>query len=108
MLKSPYRAPVGVLLATASHGRSDAMTPDLAATPQVLVDFTSPPSMRHWLKTCRDRGIALLIGTTGLQRCIFRISRILIIAGKATSIVGFIKPFLCFRFAILIVVCHRV
>src|SRR5438105_5616350 len=43
------------------------ITPDLAATPQVLVDFTSPPSMRHWLKTCRDRGIAMVIGTTGLQ-----------------------------------------
>ena len=23
--------------------------------------------MRHWLKVCRDRGIAMVIGTTGLQ-----------------------------------------
>jgi 4-hydroxy-tetrahydrodipicolinate reductase len=40
---------------------------DLKATPQVLVDFTSPDSTRHWLKSCRDRGIAMVIGTTGLQ-----------------------------------------
>src|SRR6185436_15147445 len=26
----------------------------------------APTSMRHWLKTCRDRRIALVIGTTGL------------------------------------------
>src|SRR4051812_37039336 len=43
------------------------VTADLAATPGVLIDFTAPASMRHWLKTCRDRGIAMVIGTTGLQ-----------------------------------------
>ena len=43
-----------------------AVSADLKATPQVLIDFTSPDSMRHWLKTCRDRGIAMVIGTTGL------------------------------------------
>src|SRR5688572_11626663 len=43
------------------------LTFDLKATPQVLVDFSSPDSMRHWLKTCRDRGIAMVIGTTGLH-----------------------------------------
>jgi 4-hydroxy-tetrahydrodipicolinate reductase len=43
------------------------MSSDLRATPRVLIDFTSPAAMRHWLKTCRDRGIAMLIGTTGLQ-----------------------------------------
>jgi 4-hydroxy-tetrahydrodipicolinate reductase len=43
------------------------VTFDLKPTPQVLVDFTTPGSMRHWLKTCRDRGIAMVIGTTGLQ-----------------------------------------
>ena len=42
------------------------ITMDLRPTPAVLIDFSSPPSMRHWLKTCRDRGIAMLIGTTGL------------------------------------------
>lgn len=40
---------------------------DLRPTPQVLVDFTAPASMRHWLKVCRDRGIAMVVGTTGLQ-----------------------------------------
>jgi 4-hydroxy-tetrahydrodipicolinate reductase len=43
------------------------ITSDLRSTPQVLIDFTSPDSMRHWLKGCRDRGIAMVIGTTGLQ-----------------------------------------
>jgi 4-hydroxy-tetrahydrodipicolinate reductase len=43
------------------------ITSDLKPTPQVLIDFTGPASMRHWLKTCRDRGIAMVIGTTGLQ-----------------------------------------
>jgi 4-hydroxy-tetrahydrodipicolinate reductase len=43
------------------------ITQDLRPTPQVLIDFTIPASMRHWLKTCRDRGIAMVIGTTGLQ-----------------------------------------
>ncbi len=43
------------------------ITHDLKPTPQVLIDFTAPTATRHWLKTCRDRGIALVIGTTGLQ-----------------------------------------
>ena len=43
------------------------VTFDLRPTPDVLIDFTTPPAMRHWLKTCRDRGIAMVIGTTGLQ-----------------------------------------
>jgi 4-hydroxy-tetrahydrodipicolinate reductase len=43
------------------------ITFDLKATPQVLIDFTSPDSTRHWLKSCRDRGIGMVIGTTGLQ-----------------------------------------
>jgi len=43
------------------------ITFDLKPTPDVLIDFTTPAATRHWLKTCRDRGIALLIGTTGLQ-----------------------------------------
>lgn len=40
---------------------------ELKPTPQVMIDFTVPASTRHWLKTCRDRGIAMVIGTTGLQ-----------------------------------------
>src|SRR4051794_18524606 len=43
------------------------ITSDLRSPPQVLIDFTVPGSMRHWLKACRDRGIAMLIGTTGLN-----------------------------------------
>jgi 4-hydroxy-tetrahydrodipicolinate reductase len=43
-----------------------AITSDLRNTPQVLIDFTIPASMRHWLKACRDRQIAMLVGTTGL------------------------------------------
>ncbi len=45
---------------------------DMKPTPNVLIDFTAPAAMRHWLKTCRDRGIAMLIGTTGLQAPIRR------------------------------------
>ena len=41
---------------------------DLRPTPDVLIDFSAPPAMRHWLKTCRDRGIAMIIGTTGLHK----------------------------------------
>src|SRR5690242_18633813 len=43
------------------------VTADLRPTPQVLIDFTAPVSTRHWLKACRDRKIAMVIGTTGLQ-----------------------------------------
>jgi 4-hydroxy-tetrahydrodipicolinate reductase len=43
------------------------ITFDLRPTPDVLIDFTAPISTRRWLKTCRDRGIAMVIGTTGLK-----------------------------------------
>jgi len=43
------------------------LTFDLRPTPDVLIDFTAPAGMRHWLKTCRDRGIAMVVGTTGLH-----------------------------------------
>ncbi|MGE5612187.1 MAG: 4-hydroxy-tetrahydrodipicolinate reductase [Bacillota bacterium] len=43
------------------------ITFDLKPTPKVLIDFSHATSTRHWLKTCRDRGIAMVIGTTGLQ-----------------------------------------
>ena len=43
------------------------ITHDLRPMPQVLIDFTGPAGMRHWLKTCRDRKIAMLIGSTGLH-----------------------------------------
>ncbi len=40
---------------------------DLRPKPDVLIDFTLPVAMRHWLKTCRDREIAMVIGTTALK-----------------------------------------
>jgi 4-hydroxy-tetrahydrodipicolinate reductase len=40
---------------------------DLKPAPKILIDFAHPAATRHWLKTCRDRGIAMVIGTTGLQ-----------------------------------------
>jgi 4-hydroxy-tetrahydrodipicolinate reductase len=43
------------------------VTFDLKPTPTVLIDFTQATVMRHWLKTCRDRRIAMVIGTTGLR-----------------------------------------
>jgi 4-hydroxy-tetrahydrodipicolinate reductase len=43
------------------------ITSDLRPTPHMLIDFTVPPATRHWLKACRDRRIAMLIGTTALQ-----------------------------------------
>lgn len=42
------------------------VSPELKRTPAVLVDFTAPVAMRHWLEVCRDRGVAMVIGTTGL------------------------------------------
>jgi 4-hydroxy-tetrahydrodipicolinate reductase len=44
------------------------LTHDLKPTPDVLIDFSAPASMRHWLKTCRDRGVAMVVGTTGLHQ----------------------------------------
>jgi 4-hydroxy-tetrahydrodipicolinate reductase len=44
-----------------------AVTHDLKPTPNVLIDFTAAAGLRHWLKTCRDRKIAMIIGTTGLH-----------------------------------------
>lgn len=43
------------------------LSDDLLAAPDVLIDFSAPAAFRHWLKTCRDRKIAMLIGTTGLS-----------------------------------------
>jgi len=43
------------------------ITSDLKPTPRVLIDFSHAAATRHWLKMCRDRGIAMVIGTTGLQ-----------------------------------------
>lgn len=39
---------------------------DLSSKPDVLIDFSTLESSRQWLKTCADRGIPMLLGTTGL------------------------------------------
>lgn len=43
------------------------VTADLKASPAVLIDFTTPEAMRHWLQICRDKKISMVIGTTGLS-----------------------------------------
>lgn len=43
------------------------LTADLRPTPGALIDFSSPASMRNWIKICRERGIAMVVGTTGLH-----------------------------------------
>ena len=40
---------------------------ELTGNPKVLIDFTSPESMHHWIDVCRKRKIAMVIGTTGLK-----------------------------------------
>ena len=44
------------------------VTADLPTTrtPDVLIDFTTPAAMRHWLAVAVERRIAFLTGTTGL------------------------------------------
>ncbi len=39
---------------------------DVASEPRLLIDFTSPEGMRHWLDVCRKRKVAMVIGSTGL------------------------------------------
>ena len=43
-----------------------AITAEMNATPDVLIDFTHRSAMNHWLKACGERGVAMVIGTTGL------------------------------------------
>ncbi len=31
-----------------------------------MIDFTAPAATRHWLSVCRERKIAIVVGTTGL------------------------------------------
>jgi 4-hydroxy-tetrahydrodipicolinate reductase len=38
----------------------------LSSPAKVLIDFTTPEGMRHWIPICRECGIAMVIGTTGL------------------------------------------
>lgn len=34
----------------------------------VVIDFTAPAAMRSFIQTCRERKIAMVIGTTGLEK----------------------------------------
>jgi len=43
-----------------------AITATLAGTPQVIIDFSAPVATRSLLRQCTERGIPMLIGTTGL------------------------------------------
>jgi len=43
------------------------LTADLQVLPAALIDFSSPASMRQWIKICRERKIAMVVGTTGLH-----------------------------------------
>jgi 4-hydroxy-tetrahydrodipicolinate reductase len=43
------------------------ITAELAGAPKVIVDFTTRAASRQWLQASRQRGIAILIGTTGLE-----------------------------------------
>jgi len=43
------------------------VTHELSEKPEVLIDFSSPDSTMYWLDVCRARGIAIVIGTTGMS-----------------------------------------
>lgn len=43
------------------------LSADLRVEARVMVDFTAPAATRRWIEVCRERKIALVIGTTGLQ-----------------------------------------
>jgi 4-hydroxy-tetrahydrodipicolinate reductase len=49
--------PLGVKIGTDLAGN---------AKPAVLIDFSAPASTRQWLTVCRQRKVAMVIGTTGL------------------------------------------
>ena len=55
---------VGELAGVGAFGLDLSET--LVDEPDVLIDFTVPESTMHWLEVCRDRGISMVIGTTGL------------------------------------------
>lgn len=41
---------------------------ELNSSPDVIIDFTTPDSTLNRLKTCMENGIAMVIGTTGLDK----------------------------------------
>jgi len=57
-------ADVGTLTGAGACGL--AVSGDLQGDPDVIVDFSVPDSTLHWLDVARGRGVAMVIGTTGL------------------------------------------
>ncbi|GAX60211.1 dihydrodipicolinate reductase [Candidatus Scalindua japonica] len=52
-----------------SRGHNDiTISEELSGSPEVLIDFTSPDSTMNRLKACVDRGVAIVTGTTGLDK----------------------------------------
>lgn len=45
-----------------------AIFADLVDLPQVVIDFTAPAATRALINVCRQKKIAMVIGTTGLQQ----------------------------------------
>ena len=42
------------------------VTAELTGRPDVLIDFSLPAGTMRWLTACRERAVAMVIGTTGL------------------------------------------
>ncbi len=57
-------ADVGVLAGVEPCGL--AVSEALQGEPDVIVDFSLPEGTMHWLGVARERGVAMLIGTTGM------------------------------------------
>ena len=55
---------IGELAGVGTFGLS--VTDILEQAPDVLIDFSQPEGTLHWLELCRVRGIAMVIGTTGM------------------------------------------
>jgi len=55
---------IGELAGVGAFGVDIAETLD--QKPDVVIDFSLPEGTMHWLAACRDCGVAMVIGTTGL------------------------------------------
>lgn len=57
----------GEVCGVGKMGVSCASTIEFTPIPHVLIDFSTPTAMRHWLAVCAHRRIPIVIGTTGLH-----------------------------------------
>jgi 4-hydroxy-tetrahydrodipicolinate reductase len=57
----------GEISGVGAIGVSCAAEIDFSPIPHVLIDFSTPGSMRHWLAVCAHRRIPMIVGTTGLH-----------------------------------------